>query len=183
MERMTIEQYRASVQGRTNRAQGLAFEKAVDDACLYYQMHKIANIEKTPEPMRVIQALDRRRGIFKAVFEKSAQPDYKGTLRGGRSVAFDAKHTETDRINQNTVTEKQWEALDLHEELGAWCFILVSLGMKYYRVPWERWKTMKEAYGHKYMNASELSPYEIPPYPFPLKFLETITPQQQEVTP
>lgn len=171
MVRMTVEEYRASVRGKMNRAQGLGFEETVNSACVYYKNQGMAHIEKTPEPMKIIGVINRKLGYFKAVFEKSAQPDYKGTLLGGRSVAFEAKHTETDRIKQEVVTDTQWEALDLHEAMGAWCFVLVSLGMRYYRVPWEKWKTMKEDCGHKYMNADNLAPYEIGAYPAPLHFL------------
>ena len=172
MQRMTVEQYKASIRGRQNRAQGLAFEDIVSSACEHYRLMGLAHIEKTPEPMKIIGVINRKLGHFKAVFEKSAQPDYKGTMQGGRAVVFDAKSTETDRIQQNAVTQKQWDALDLHEEMGAWCFILVSLGWKYYRVPWAKWKTMKEDCGHKYMNAADLTPYELAEWPAPLRFLE-----------
>ena len=171
MERMTAAQYRASIQGKVNRAQGLAFEEIVNGACEYYKLTGEAFIEKTPEPMKILGAIDRQRGIFKAVFEKDAQPDYKGTMKGGRAVCFDAKYTQTDRIEQKAVTEEQWNALDLHEAMGAWCFILVSLNWKYYRVPWEKWKTMKEDCGHKYMNADDLSPYLLAAWPAQLRFL------------
>lgn len=171
MQRMTVAEYKASIQGRQNRAQGLAFEELVNATCEYYRSTGEAFIEKTPEPMKVIGAIDRQRGIFKAVFEKSAQPDYKGTLKGGRSICFDAKYTETDRIQQKAVTEEQWKALDLHEAMGAWCFILVSLGWSYYRVPWAKWKTMKEDCGHKYMNAEDLNPYKLAAWPAQLRFL------------
>lgn len=172
MQRMTVAEYKASIQGRQNRAQGLAFEEIVNDTCDHYRLMGLAHIEKTPEPMKVIGVVNRNMGHFKAAFEKAAQPDYKGTIKGGRSIVFDAKSTETDRIQQKAVTQEQWEALDLHEEMGAWCFILVSLGWKYYRVPWEKWKTMKEDCGHKYMNADDLTPYELAAWPAPLRFLE-----------
>lgn len=171
MQRMTVAEYKASIQGRQNRAQGLAFEELVNATCDYYRQTGEAFIEKTPEPMKPLQAIDRQRGIFKAVFEKAAQPDYKGTLKGGRAVCFDAKYTETEKIEQRKVTDEQWKALDLHEAMGAWCFILVSLGWKYYRVPWAKWKTMKEDCGHKYMNAEDLSPYLLAAWPAQLRFL------------
>lgn len=168
---MSPEQYRASFQGKRNRAQGLNFENTVTEACEYYKNADMAYIEKTPEPMKVIGVLNRNMGHFKAVFEKEAQPDFKGTMAGGRSVCFDAKHTETDRIKQDAVTAKQWEALDLHEAMGAITFVLVALDLSYYRVPWERWKTMKQDLGHKYMNAADLEPYKLGDWPAPLRFL------------
>ena len=172
MERMTAAQYRASIQGKVNRAQGLHFENLIEVSCDHYKQQGIAYIEKTPEPMRVIGVLDRKRGIFKAVFEKAAQPDFKGTMQGGRAVVFEAKHTESDRIKQDAVTEDQEKAMNLHEAMGAWCFVIVCLDNTYYRVPWERWKTMKEDCGHKYMNAADLHPYTLGVWPSHLRFLE-----------
>ena len=172
---MTVEQYRAIYQGKRNRALGLQFENIISEACEHYRSMGLAYIEKTPEPMKVIGALDRKRGIFKAVFEKAAQPDYKGTMKGGRAIAFEAKHTETDRIKQDAVTVDQEEALNTHEAMGALCFVIVCLDDKYYRVPWEKWKTMKEDCGHKYMNAADLNPYILGAWPDDLRFLETNT--------
>lgn len=169
---MTAEAFRASYQGKRNRALGLKFEDIVKEACEHYRSMDLAYIEKTPEPMKIIGALDRKRGIFKAVFEKEAQPDFKGTMAGGRSVCFDAKHTETDRIKQDAVTKNQWDALNIHEAMGAWCFVIVCLENTYYRVPWEKWKTMKEDCGHKYMNAADLHPYTLGTWPGHLRFLE-----------
>ena len=174
MERMTAEAFRASYQGKRNRALGLKFEDIVAEACEHYRSMGLAYIEKTPEPMRVIGVINRKLGHFKAVFEKTAQPDFKGTMAGGRAVCFDAKHTETDRIKQDAVTEKQRDALNIHEAMGAWCFIIVCLDNTYYRVPWERWKTMKEDCGHKYMNAADLHPYTLGAWPASLRFLEEI---------
>lgn len=168
---MTAEQYRASIQGKRNRADGLEFEGTIDEACEYYKGIGLAYIEKTPEPMKPIGVLNRNMGHFKAVFTKAAQPDYKGTMKGGTAVVFEAKHTETDRIKQDAVTQEQWDSLDLHEAMGALCFVLVSLGLRYYRVPWAKWKTMKADCCHKYMNAADLEPYEVGAWPTLLRFL------------
>ena len=172
LERMTAEAFRASYQGKRNRALGLKFEEIVDEACEHYRSMGLAHIEKTPESMKIIGVLNRKLGHFKACFDKKAQPDFKGTMAGGRSVCFDAKHTETDRIKQDAVTENQWDALNIHEAMGAWCFVIVCLDNTYYRVPWERWKTMKEDCGHKYMNAADLHPYTLGAWPASLRFLE-----------
>lgn len=172
MERMTAAEYRASIQGKRNRALGLKFEEIVDAACEYYKSSGIAYIEKTPEPMKVLGVINRKMGHFKACFAKAAQPDYKGTVAGGRSVVFEAKHTESDRIKQDAVTVDQWDAMDRHEAMGALCFVIVCLENKYYRVPWAKWKTMKEDCGHKYMNAADLTPYMLGNWPGALRFLE-----------
>ena len=172
LERMTSEAFRASYQGKRNRALGLKFEDIITEACEHYRSMGLAYIEKTPEPLRVIGVINRKLGHFKAVFEKAAQPDFKGTMAGGRAVCFEAKHTETDRIKQDAVTEEQRDAMNLHEAMGAICFVIVCLENKYFRVPWERWKTMKEDCGHKYMNAADLHPYYLGDWPAHLRFLE-----------
>lgn len=172
MERMTAEAFRASYQGKRNRAIGLNFEEIINEACEHYRSMGLAYIEKNPEPMRVIGVINRKLGHFKAVFEKAAQPDFKGTMAGGRAVCFEAKHTETDRIKQDAVTENQKNAMNTHEAMGAWCFVIVCLDNHYYRVPWEKWKTMKEDCGHKYMNATDLHPYQLGVWPSHLRFLE-----------
>ena len=41
-------------------------------------------------------------------------------------------------------------------------FRSVSVGlMKFYRVPWDVWKKMKELFGHKFMTEQELDPYRL----------------------
>ena len=160
-ERMTAAQYKDHLQGKVNRAQGAAFEDIIEVSCMAYKMQGEAFIEKTPEPMKVVQVIDRSRGTFKAVFKKPAQPDYKGTMKGGRSICFEAKQTCTGRIKRDAVTPEQWDALDEHEAMGALCFVLVLLGHRTYRVPWEDWKNMKDLCGHKYMNGQDLEPYQV----------------------
>jgi recombination protein U len=159
---MTVKQYKKIIQGKRNRAAGQQFEQLIDVACEYYSMTGQAEIEKTPEPMRVIQALDRTKGIYKAVFEKKAQPDYTGVKYNGRAVMFDAKSTDTDRIKQDAVSDRQWEKLDKMERMGATCFILVQLNTKgIYRVPWFIWKDLKDHFGHKYMNEADLERFMV----------------------
>lgn len=105
-----------SFQGRVNHAQGQLFEGRIEAALRRYQQRGEAVVEKTPEPMRPLQRLEG--GRFLAVFEKPAQPDYKGTLRGGRAVVFEAKHTSTGRMTQDRVTGEQAKRLDQHQRAG-----------------------------------------------------------------
>jgi len=102
-------------------------------------------------------------GQFLACFTKAAQPDYKGTMMGGRSVVFEAKHSDKPRIEMNRVTDEQMAALDKHQQLGAICFVLVSIALeKFYVVPWEVWRRMPQLIGKKSMNENDLLPYIIP---------------------
>ena len=112
------------LQGKLNRELGKIFEDTVDTICRVYEMNGLARIEKTPEPMKVLKYIDG--GRFEAVFEKSAQPDFKGVVKGGRAVVFDAKFTESDKIRYQVLSDYQRETLLKYYELGAIAFVLVG---------------------------------------------------------
>ena len=139
---------------------GETFEELIERACARYDRAGIAYIEKTPEPTKPIRAL--KAGQFVTVFTKQAQPDYKGTLAGGRAVVFEAKHTASGRIEQSRVTPEQSAALDKHHALGAACFVLVSFSFDaFYRIPWAVWRAMPETFGKKSVNESDLKTYRV----------------------
>lgn len=146
--------------GSRSRASGAAFEKLIEASCEVYKSRKLAYIEKTPEPMRPISRADRC-GRFTAVYTATAQPDYKGTLPGGRAVVFEAKHTDSDTMKQERVTPAQAEALSMHYNLGALCFVLISIKDRCFAIPWEVWDNMKKVYGRKYITASDVKEYEV----------------------
>lgn len=146
--------------GRKARTNGENFEALIERACNGYQVAGAAFIEKTPEPMRPLKPT--KAGQFLACYTKQAQPDFKGTIKNGRAVVFEAKHTASGRIEQSRVTPEQSAALDIHCELGALCFVLVSFNLDtFYRVPWTVWSNMENVYGKKSMNAKDLEPYRI----------------------
>ena len=153
MTKNTARQY----QGLVNRAQGLAFENLIERGLDYYRRQGLAVVEKTPEPMRVIKSLSG--GRFQAVFTKKAQPDYKGTLNGGRAVVFEAKYTGSDSIEQSRVTPEQVAALEAHCQAGALCFVLVGFesGTEMWCIPWPVWRNMQNYFGHKHIKHIELS--------------------------
>jgi recombination protein U len=130
-------------------------------SCLYYQEQGKAFIEKTPEPMKTVSKANAR-GQFMACFTKSAQPDYKGTLAGGRAVVFEAKHTDSDRINAGCITDEQAKDMEMHFQLEAKAFVLVSFGMQdFYRIPWRVWREMQVAFGNKYIAQWQLDGYRV----------------------
>jgi|GEM_PF-274230 len=162
------------LQGKINKAKGEQFENLIIASCYYYEAHNKAYIEKTPEPFRIIGKEKDRTGklIFKGVFKKKGQPDFKGTLNGGTAICFEAKHTDADKIEQSRVTEEQSRALSIHSKLGAETFVVISLKMQnFYCVPWKVWDNMKEIYGRKYMNEKDLEQYRIPYQNSIIKFL------------
>lgn len=149
-------------QGMKNRAAGKMFEDRLDRTFEYYRERGFALIDKTPEPMHIIRSLEQ--GKFIASFEKKAQPDYKGTLKGGRAVMFEAKFTETEKLTQERVSEHQQKYLEEQFALGARCYVIA--GFKdgtVYRVPWETWRDMKTVFGHKYVTQNDLKPYMVKP--------------------
>lgn len=147
-------------QGSASHAQGKRFEVMIEEGCRYYARQGIAQIEKTPEPMRVIRSLGE--GRFVACFEKAAQPDYKGVLASGKAVIFEAKSTHTGKFAQDRVTLEQAERLDAYQRMGAVCFVLLLFdGTGIYRVPWAVWKEMKGHFGRKYVSPEHLKEYVI----------------------
>ena len=90
------------------------------------------------------------------------RPDYKGVIRGGRAVAFEAKYTTTGRMEQGRVTSEQAERLDKYFALGAYAFVLAGFGDDaVYRIPWSIWKDMKEIVGRKYVTPDDLEEYRL----------------------
>lgn len=165
---------RAQIRGKQARLAGSYFESMISGSCDYYLDRGLAKIEKTPEPMKPLGPKNYK-GQFLACYTKQAQPDYKGTLKGGRAVVFEAKHTDDDRIEFNRLTKEQRDDLEAHHKLGAIAFVLVSMSLTdFYRVPWPVWRDMAEIYGRKYMTHAELSRYEVPATAGFIKFLHGI---------
>ena len=152
---MSETHYRHQVRGKINRERGHMFEKLIERSCRLYEDEGKALIEKTPEPMRVVRSM-KDNAHFICIFEKKAQPDFKGTLCGGRAIVFEAKYTDAGQISQSAVTETQAERLNRHMELGAVCFVLVCFSLESFcAIPWTVWRDMKRHFGRKYLKCSE----------------------------
>lgn len=157
----TAASIRRSYIGARSRAEGAGFENIINSACAYYCSIGLADVEKTPEPMKPIGSPDSA-GRFIACYTKQAQPDYKGVLRGGKAVNFEAKHTDSDRMTADRVTPEQAARLTRTERLGGIAFVLCSFGGRYfYRVPWAVWRDMKRLFGRKYITPADLAEYRI----------------------
>lgn len=111
---------------RLNNAQGQHFEREILAGCRMYESHGIATIDKTPEPFRVTSK-NHRTGEFTGRFSTHAQPDFQGTLYGGRSIMFEAKRTSKDRITRNVLTDTQMDVLEKHSRLGALCGVCICI--------------------------------------------------------
>ncbi len=151
---------RRQLRGAINKAKGKNFEEYIDRSFDYYAMKGLAIVDKTPEPMQIVKPLGA--GKFVAYFAKSAQPDYKGTLRGGKTVVIEAKYTSTDRMEQSRVKDGQADYLTRHQRLGALCYIVAGFGTgEVYRIPWDAWRNMKDLFGRKYVREEDLEEYKV----------------------
>lgn len=144
--------------GKLAKKMGKQFEERLDQTFAYYDERGYATVEKTPEPMRPTKSLGN--GKFIAYFEKKAQPDYKGTLKGGRALVFEAKFTSTDRMEQSRVLPGQQEYMEKHCKLGARCYVVIGfISGEVYRLPWEVWRDMQEIFGRKYVTEGDIQKY------------------------
>lgn len=101
-------------------------------------------------------------GQFVACYVKKAQPDYKGTLKGGRSVVFEAKFTSADHMEQSRVLDTQASYMNQQTALGARCYVVAGFGTGgVYRLPWEVWRDMKDHFGRKYITEADLDEYKV----------------------
>lgn len=157
---MMASYYKAAMIGRRSKAVGEQWEKIIDQSCEYYSEKGEAVIEKTPEAMKPIRRL--KNGQFVAVYTKMAQPDYKGTLTGGHTIVFEAKHTDADRMLRSVISSEQEKQLNKYSALGAECSVMISFGFKkFYKVPWAVFRDMKLHFGRKYIVPQDLEKYEI----------------------
>ena len=170
--RDAAQHYRAVAVGKRSRAAGGFWEELLEDSCEYYSLMHKAEITKAPEPMKPIGPKNQK-GQFLACYTKQAQPDYKGTLAGGRAVVFEAKHTDSARMNRNVISPEQERQLDRHAALGAECFVMVSFAFRqYFKVPWLVFRDMKQHYGRKYITPEDVGEYEVKYIGGILRFLE-----------
>ena len=143
------------IKGRTSHFLGEAFENRITSICNFYERNDLAKIEKTPEPMKILQHIDN--GHFETIFTKAAQPDFKGCIKGGRTVVFDAKFTEADRITYQVLSNYQRETLLKYKSLGAMAFVVIGFSNgEIYKVDINTWDNMKENFGRKYILQTEL---------------------------
>lgn len=148
------------LKGRMSHDIGKNFEEEIETICSVYDTNKLARIEKTPEPMKILKHLDL--GRFEACFLKSAQPDFKGTIKGGRTVVFDAKFTTSNRITYQVLSDFQRETLLKYQDLGAISFVLVGFtNGGIYKIDINSWANMKEKFGRLYIKQEEMDVFRV----------------------
>lgn len=146
-------------QNMVNNAQGHLFEGCIKAGCIAYRNKGTAEIDKTPEPFRVTKKYTN--GTFTGRFTTQAQPDFQGTLKGGRSICFEAKFTTTDRMRRSALTDNQMEVLEKHEQLGALAAVCIGIRDDYFFIPWNIWRDMKIHYGRQYVTVGDIEPYRV----------------------
>lgn len=151
-----------AMRGAQNKRSGDLFEKLVEEACAVYRSAGIALIEKTPEPFRVTKRLSD--GRFEGHFAAQAQPDFKGTLRDGQSIVFDAKHTDGDKIALSRLSDTQRDDLLCHDSFGAAAGVLMGFGTFHTIFAWIPIKIFldaKKENGHLYWSVEDVKPWEV----------------------
>ena len=148
------------LQGMRNKAAGEHFENMIIEALGHYASEGTTIITKTPEPMRPIKSLGN--GKFIAHYVKKAQVDFSGTLRDGRAIRFEAKHTDTDRFTRDRLTDEQMEDLRKHHKMGARCYVMICFGIEnVYRIPWKVWDNMKMVFGRNYVTEKDVEGFRL----------------------
>lgn len=110
--------------------------------------------------LEIVPVILREANAFEAFYEKKAQPDYEGTLQGGRSIVIEAKYTDESVMLQSRVNKTQAQYMTEKAALGANCYIVAGFGSgSVYFVPWALWADMQDVFGHKYVTEAQLAPY------------------------
>lgn len=159
LNQMSQAEYQKSVRGARNLNQGKMLEDAILKGCATYEQQGLARITRVPEHFRVTKLLSK--GLFQGRFIANAEPDFLGTLAGGRCIVFEAKATSKDRIEQNVLTKTQADILSNYLKLGAVSAVCIEMCDKFYFVPYEIFSNMKDLFGHKYMVEAELTKYRV----------------------
>lgn len=150
------------LRGKKAQRSGDAFEKYIEASLKRYRTKGIADIKKTPEPLKAFGVLNKRRGWYKAYYEKKGQPDFLGTLKGGQSIMMEAKHTATTHIRFDRIQPHQEIDLTRTLKLGGAALVLISFNLKnFYCVDWFGWMELKENVGKKSVNEKDLAPYKV----------------------
>ena len=176
-----------AVKNRKSRANGRTFEEEIERGCSFYSESGAALITKVPENRKVVGRTGGRTSMMICVNDKKSQPDFVGTISGGKSIVFEAKHSDKGRIDYGRVTDYQREMLRKHYEFGAECFVLVGFasdieddGKKYatafdfkgeteavFMIPWNIWENMRTLAGHQWFSLNDcrdggiLAPYRV----------------------
>ena len=94
-------------------------------------------------------------------FIAHAQPDFVGVLNNGRAIAFEAKHTDSEKLLQRVVTPTQAAALQRFADLGGAAGVCAGIGDECFMLPWPVFADMKKLYGRLYVTAADIAEYKV----------------------
>lgn len=144
----------------SNKKIGNRFENMINQVNRLYDVKRYARVTKSNEPVVVTRLI---KGQIRAGFYASkSDPDFSGTLSGGQSVVFEAKHTSGTNIPFNQVKEHQERELIKHDHLGAESFLLISFSFKsFYKIDINDWMHLKKEVNKKSLNEKDLAAYKL----------------------
>lgn len=64
-------------------------------------------------------------------------------------------------MKRDVLTKEQQDALERHAARGALAAVCAGIGDKFFFVPWQMWRDMKQLYGRKYVTAADLEPLRV----------------------
>lgn len=156
---MPVSRLKNQARGARSKALGDRFEKLIELSCKRYKNQGKAYINKTFPPFTTIR---RQGNQMVGFYNKSGQPDFAGTLKNGRSVVFEAKHTNSTNLPFERVAPHQKQALNAHCDLGAEAFILVAFKLdSIYKIPIKDWLELEKTIGKKSLNEKDLAKYKL----------------------
>lgn len=141
-------------------ARGRLHEEMIVGAVRAYSERGRAYIIKVPEPFRVLEK-ERSRAMARVRFTARAQPDFVGVTADGYGIAFEAKYTNSDRLQQKVITATQAEALSRFAACGGAAGVCAGIRDDYFMIPWKVFSRMKEIYGRLYVTAAEIDEYRV----------------------
>jgi len=116
---------------------GRALESALDTQHAVYEAQGRASVIDIPSRYKVLGRAGKSGGSLIVVPDVSGDPDYH-VQAGGVSYLFDAKSCEDGRWPLDKLTEDQAARFDRHVKHGGRAFVLLSLGVERWVLPWMR---------------------------------------------
>ena len=76
-------------------------------------------------------------------------------------IAFEAKHTDTERLQFRAVTPTQAQALQDFHKMGAFSAVCAGIGDQYFMIPWSIFAGMKTLLGRQYVRVEDVQKYRV----------------------
>lgn len=126
----------------SQKNRGMTFEKMIEQSCENYKILQVGIIQKLPTSIGVQSQGGK---LVNPHFKEKSTVDFMGILKGGISIAFEAKETaiETNFPLKN-IKQHQLDYLRLHDQLGGRSFILIRFSAldKIFKVEYREFEKM-----------------------------------------